>query len=211
MTRLGFLFLTILIFTEAIVKWDGLKTLDADGKVRFFWKVESDKLRMRMEVDYLGYIAIGWDPEDNKMKNADMVILTKKENCYGLHLGDYFSPDMVKPAIDSSQSNLEPVEIGQSNFMTWMEFMVGLKATSSKDKSIKHGPVGVIWAYGRTMELEYHNLNRGFIEINFRGDKKEEEDEEDEEETEDSRRNLISNYDRKSQKNHQTQKSRYFF
>eukprot|EP01124_Arcella_intermedia_P012214 TRINITY_DN1854_c0_g1_i4.p1 TRINITY_DN1854_c0_g1~~TRINITY_DN1854_c0_g1_i4.p1 ORF type:complete len:185 (-),score=10.26 TRINITY_DN1854_c0_g1_i4:53-607(-) len=147
--------------------WDGSKILDNEGKVRLYWKIIlPGQIRLRMEVDEHAYIAIGFQPEDGKMKNADMIILTKNENIFGFHLGDYFSSGMVKPQLDEDQTIIN-VESGQTDTMTFMDFMRPLPALDEEeDRAIGVGDVTVIWGYGASYSLDMH-AQKGSTTINF--------------------------------------------
>eukprot|EP01124_Arcella_intermedia_P029537 TRINITY_DN6275_c0_g1_i1.p1 TRINITY_DN6275_c0_g1~~TRINITY_DN6275_c0_g1_i1.p1 ORF type:complete len:203 (+),score=45.67 TRINITY_DN6275_c0_g1_i1:28-636(+) len=151
----------------ALPDWDGTKVLDNEGKVRLFWKIIiPGQIRLRLEVDEHAYIALGFDPEDDKMTNADMVILTKNENIFGFHLGDYFSSGMVKPQLDEDQTIINVVS-GQTDGMTFMDFMRPLPALDEEeDKAIGVGDVKVIWGYGASYNLDMHS-QKGFTTINF--------------------------------------------
>eukprot|EP01124_Arcella_intermedia_P022833 TRINITY_DN3494_c0_g1_i1.p1 TRINITY_DN3494_c0_g1~~TRINITY_DN3494_c0_g1_i1.p1 ORF type:complete len:669 (+),score=134.10 TRINITY_DN3494_c0_g1_i1:90-2096(+) len=133
--------------------WDGSTSID-NGKI--YWKRADDMITIRMEVRTSGWIGVGWSPEDGKMMNADMVILSGSS----LRVKDYLSIGTTTPLVDTI-SNIEDVDSGRDDDMTWMVFSRKLETNDDDDKPITAGPMTLIWAYGNSVSLNYHGKSRG--------------------------------------------------
>eukprot|EP01125_Pyxidicula_operculata_P016451 TRINITY_DN5668_c0_g1_i2.p1 TRINITY_DN5668_c0_g1~~TRINITY_DN5668_c0_g1_i2.p1 ORF type:complete len:1634 (+),score=536.28 TRINITY_DN5668_c0_g1_i2:640-4902(+) len=138
----------LVIFYGAPVKWDG--HVEFEHRARLWWKVSSDKIRIRFEARSKGWVGIGWNPDDfYGMLNADMVILTQKNN-RDYHVGDYFATGYTTPILDEKQ-DLDVIAAGKKGDYYYMEFERPLVTDDEFDKPFVKGPLRFIWALGSDM------------------------------------------------------------
>eukprot|EP01125_Pyxidicula_operculata_P016450 TRINITY_DN5668_c0_g1_i1.p1 TRINITY_DN5668_c0_g1~~TRINITY_DN5668_c0_g1_i1.p1 ORF type:complete len:185 (+),score=62.96 TRINITY_DN5668_c0_g1_i1:104-658(+) len=83
------------------------------------------------------------------MLNADMVILTQKNN-RDYHVGDYFATGYTTPILDEKQ-DLDVIAAGKKGDYYYMEFERPLVTDDEFDKPFVKGPLRFIWALGSDM------------------------------------------------------------
>eukprot|EP01125_Pyxidicula_operculata_P010866 TRINITY_DN356_c3_g1_i2.p1 TRINITY_DN356_c3_g1~~TRINITY_DN356_c3_g1_i2.p1 ORF type:complete len:1503 (-),score=415.33 TRINITY_DN356_c3_g1_i2:457-4965(-) len=151
--------------------WSGVweNEMEFENIAKLWWTVDLERevARFKFEVATEGWIAIGWGPSDNGMKNGDCVILTREDGIYTI--GDYYTTDYAKPKLDKIQ-NIVGFDMGYKDGKTFMEFERPLDSGDSRqDRPIDKGPMRFIWAYGKTLDhLSYH-AERGNPLIVFYG------------------------------------------
>jgi len=128
------------------------------------WKVDGDSVLFNVQVKITGWVGIGFNPDDGKMRNADMVIVTGSDD--KMRVRDYFSEGMEEPILDSSQ-DVEVLHMGRNRDVTYFEFRRLIDTGDSDQDKVLTSSTTVIWAYGEGRSVSYHHGTRGSLVLDL--------------------------------------------
>jgi hypothetical protein len=141
-----------------------------DGAMVVYWKVEGDNVQFALVAKTIGWLAIGFEPEQ-MMKGADMAIGYVDENGVA-HIDDDFATGPTGPhPEDTTLGGVNSIieyagtEAGGS---TTIEFIRPLAAADEFDKSLPlETDINIIWAVGDTDTGTTLHYQRGTGIINL--------------------------------------------
>lgn len=123
-------------------------TLDAK-KMSFSWKVDGEKLHVKISAETEGWVGIGFNPS-SAMKDANFVLGYVKDG--EVKLSDEFGTSNTGHDTDTKLGGTEDVEVlggTEDKGMTTIEFAIPLKSADTKDGAIEvDGDTLVLLAYG---------------------------------------------------------------
>ena len=137
------------------------------GQYRLFWSSTEDTIRIAMQADTQGWVAVGFQP-GNRMRNADVVfgMMVSGEASVVDH---YSTGDFGPHSADVQQGGTDDIltfggaRIGS---MTTFEFERRLDTGDSLDVPLQSGsPMQIIWAYGSSDNERLQHSRRGYAEI----------------------------------------------
>ena len=115
----------------------------------FSWKIDGDKLAVKMSAKTKGWVGIGFNPSD-KMKDADFILGYVKKG--KAKIIDEFGVGESKHSSDKKLGGtVDAVLVGgtEEGGMTTIEFTIPLKSTDKHDSVIDvNGDTVVLLAYG---------------------------------------------------------------
>eukprot|EP01124_Arcella_intermedia_P035842 TRINITY_DN9230_c0_g1_i1.p1 TRINITY_DN9230_c0_g1~~TRINITY_DN9230_c0_g1_i1.p1 ORF type:complete len:837 (+),score=145.72 TRINITY_DN9230_c0_g1_i1:64-2574(+) len=136
-----------------------------DPKVILNWTIhqESSTIAIKVTIKHkVGWVGLGFEPDDSGMTNCDMVIAQfANSSCV---IRDYWSVDYDTPELDTLQGGSDSILAsrgGKKDHETWFEFIRPLAASDRTDRSlIEKKLYKIVWAFG-TGALDYHEEYRG--------------------------------------------------
>eukprot|EP01124_Arcella_intermedia_P027227 TRINITY_DN5282_c0_g1_i2.p1 TRINITY_DN5282_c0_g1~~TRINITY_DN5282_c0_g1_i2.p1 ORF type:complete len:2610 (-),score=495.17 TRINITY_DN5282_c0_g1_i2:50-7645(-) len=157
--------------------YDKLNSMEIVPGVSLSWKVLMDKRRaldgalaFRISSTTRNWIGLGFQPDDNGMTNADMVIATFAERSDGVQsilVQDYFSTGEYAPKLDVVLGGTNDIiaRSGSKDGRWWFEFIKPLSTNDKWDKTIQPlRTLKLVWAVGSTPYLSQHEpRHRGLI------------------------------------------------
>ena len=118
-------------------------------KMSFSWKIDGDKLAVKMSAKTKGWVGIGFNPSD-KMKDADFVLGYVKKG--KAKIIDEFGVGVAKHSSDKKLGGtVDAVLVGgtEEGGITTIEFTIPLKSADKHDSVIDvKGDTVVLLAYG---------------------------------------------------------------
>ncbi|KAM9798325.1 DBH-like monooxygenase protein 2 homolog [Neosynchiropus ocellatus] len=142
-----------------------IEYLDKNHLVCLKWGFndEKEEITFKFVVNTTGWIGFGLSPNGN-MFGADIVIGAVAPG--GNHFTDRHGVGTVMPVIDEEQ-NCILHSMGESDGQTWMKFSRKFLTCDKDDYHIKAGPQKLIYAYGLTDMIGYHQARRGTKTVNL--------------------------------------------
>lgn len=133
--------------------------VEAEG-IEFYWRVEGDNLYGIIQAPGTGWVAVGFDPE-NQMQGANILIGYVNEE--GTVLRDDYGTTPVAHASDSSLGGTDDVIIKtgiDNGEMTKISFAIPLNSGDEFDKTLTPGEsYTLILAYGPSDDFtSYHTV-----------------------------------------------------
>jgi len=137
------------------------------GTYRLFWISTEDTIRMAMQSDAQGWVAVGFQP-GSMMKNADMVF--GKMAAGKAIVQDQYSTGNIGPhSADVNQDatdDLLSFAGERTEFTTTFEFERKLDTGDALDVPLKRDTaMQIIWAYGTSDDEKSAHSTRGYGEI----------------------------------------------
>jgi len=140
-----------------------------DGHFRLLWEVENDTIKMGLQAEVSGMVAIGIDPE-RRMNEADIILGYRSGGEFELH--DTYSfgetgphPDDVDEGGTYDIMEYKVTEIGG---VTTIEFTRLLDTGDDLDKPIpSEGKVKLIWATSTSDSFTDYHARRGTVTIDI--------------------------------------------
>ena len=138
-----------------------------DKKISFAWKVEGDKLAVKLAAETEGWVGIGFNPS-KEMKDADFIIAYVKDGETKIfeEFGDSessHSPDKK----NGSTTDVALVGGTESGGITTVEFTIPLKSTD-KNRAINiNGDTVVLLAYAGRDSLKTKHTYRTALKVNL--------------------------------------------
>ncbi|ODN04974.1 DBH-like monooxygenase protein 1 [Orchesella cincta] len=166
-----FLFLLLAAVTAADVVVDGvLKNYSdkqfLDFKNRYFLEWNVDWIRKQVlfnvSVATSGWVGIGLS-KDGTMKNADIVIAGVSFN--GKPYISDFHTDCDRNLLLDAKQDWRLLGARETLGRTSLQLSRPIDTCDSDDHPITEDLLSIIWAYGETDQLEYHNDNRGRFRV----------------------------------------------
>ncbi|XP_058469419.1 DBH-like monooxygenase protein 2 homolog isoform X1 [Solea solea] len=139
--------------------------LDQERKVCLKWGFDNQKgeIEFKLVVNTTGWIGFGFSPNGD-MIGADIVIGGVNSN--GSYFTDRHGIGKFKPVIDKLQS-YTLLSLTEVDGQTSMWFRRSIRTCDDEDFDITDDPIKLIYAYGNTDNIEYHNNRRGTKEVNL--------------------------------------------
>ena len=139
----------------------------AMGTYRLFWSTTADTIRIAVQSDAQGWVAVGFQP-GTRMKNADMVFGMMVDGA-ALVLDCYSTGDFGPHKADVEQGGTDDLlssagaRVGST---TTFEFERKLVTGDDLDVPLQHGVAQqIIWAYGPSDGEKVAHSTRGYAEI----------------------------------------------
>ena len=137
------------------------------GKYRLSWSSTDGTIRIAMQADAQGWVAIGFQP-GSRMKNADMVF-GMMSGSEAVVVDQYSTGDFGPHSADVQQGGTDDVLSFagvRTSSTTTFEFERGLDTGDSRDVALQRGlPIQVIWAYGSSDSERVQHNARGYAEL----------------------------------------------
>lgn len=118
-------------------------------KMIFDWRLENERIYIRLKAATKGWVAIGFNPE-NGMEGADFVIgyvkrgKVKIEDAYGVRHTQH-----IRDELNQGENNIEDVSGKEFGGFTELMFSIPLNSGDSSDKPIDpDGETTVLLAFG---------------------------------------------------------------
>lgn len=124
------------------------------GALKVFTRVAGDSVMFGLTADTEGYLALGIDPEGD-LKDVDMIICAMKDGSAVVEDLCGGGKHWPHPADIDSGGKMDLTDIGGSSDGTAsvFEFKRKLDTGDSRDKALKIGENRIIWALGKTSDL----------------------------------------------------------
>uniref|UniRef100_A0A665TQH7 Monooxygenase, DBH-like 1, like n=1 Tax=Echeneis naucrates TaxID=173247 RepID=A0A665TQH7_ECHNA len=139
--------------------------LDRDHLVCLKWSFNNlqDNIVFKLVVNTTGWVGFGMSPNGG-MKGSDIVVGGLGPS--GSYFTDRYATGNSMPLMDEQQS-YTLLSLTESDGQTIMKFKRSLQACDDKDFHITDRPIKLIYAYGTTDEIMYHQTRRGTMEVNL--------------------------------------------
>jgi len=155
----------------------GVATKNGDMRCAYFnsaykmcWALAPTTISFSVQVQGVGFVGLGVSPISRGMSNADIWIA----NFTGasIQAGDYYRPDsspgMPTPDVYlGGENNIYFVTGVQQNGVTVFNFTRDLLTDDIFDHAIVAGMNDLIWSYGTSNTIGYHQDKRGQAELDF--------------------------------------------
>jgi len=165
-----FVFCLCVSLTLASRDWEHHEEINKRGNkaLDLFWTVDGDEITLKAEAKTMrpAYIAVGWDAEDGKMKNGDMIAGFKENDEWVVK--DLFSKSFTRPDTDHEQ-NIYNAKAGYDSKrkVSWVQFSRKLITEDElQDRPLIPGPMKFSWALGDKPELSHHKV-AGHTDVTF--------------------------------------------
>jgi len=137
------------------------------GTYRLFWSSTDETIRMALQSDVPGWVAVGFQP-GSRMKNADMVFGMMSDGVATV-LDQYSSGDFGPHSADVMQGGTDDLIVSagaRTDSMTTFEFERRLDTGDEFDVPLQRGVAQqIIWAYGPSDGEKVAHSTRGYAEI----------------------------------------------
>jgi hypothetical protein len=135
-----------------------------DGHFKLYWEIEGETIKMAMEAEASGMVAIGIEPT-RRMKHADMVIGFRVDSG-GFEVHDAWSVDETGPhpddTVEGGTFDLLEYTAKESGGITVIEFTRSLDTGDRYDKATSPtGKVKFIWATSDDDDFSAYHGRRG--------------------------------------------------
>ncbi|KAJ3606638.1 hypothetical protein NHX12_026159 [Muraenolepis orangiensis] len=139
--------------------------LDPDHLVLLQWGFDSSQgnITFTVSVQTTGWVGFGLSPYGN-MINADMVIGGVGPS--GIYFTDRHATGQILPVVDTRQS-YELLSMTEVEGRTSMTFQRPIQTCDQEDFHITEKPIKLIYAFGETDQIQYHDTRRGTKEVNL--------------------------------------------
>ncbi len=140
-----------------------------DGHFLIFWEISNDTIKMGLQAETSGMIAIGIDPTE-RMKDADMVIAYREGSEFSVH--DAYSFGEVGPHPDDTNEggsfDLNEYMVDEVGGVTTLEFTRLLDTGDELDNVLPDkGKVKFIWATSDSDDFNSRHTRRGTAVIDL--------------------------------------------
>ena len=169
MTGRAFLFLLpLLLFCPAwLAAADYDHTIDK-GKISFSWRVDSEKLHIKLRAKTKGWVGIGFNPKD-MMKGANILIGRVKKGKASVR--DDFGTGTKKHSSDRRKggwANVSGVSGSEKGGYTEIRFSIPLDSGDEKDTVIHpEGETVVILAFGKSDSYRLGHKSSATLKVNL--------------------------------------------
>ena len=137
------------------------------GTYRLYWVSTGATIRVAIEADTTGWVAVGLQP-GKRMKDA-AIVLGMVSDVQTIVIDSYstgdFGPHVADSELGGSDDLLE-YSAQESDGVTVVEFERALDTGDEYDVALQRGvAIGIIWAYGSTDSEGVKHSTRGYGEI----------------------------------------------
>ncbi|XP_067274799.1 DBH-like monooxygenase protein 2 homolog [Pseudorasbora parva] len=139
--------------------------LDPEHNVRLKWGFDEIQgtILFELTVNTSGWVGFGFSPKGG-MIGADIVIGGVGPK--GSYFTDRHAVGNSIPVVDQQQ-NYKLLSLSESDGKTVLKFQRSIKSCDDKDLPITNLPMKLIYAYGQSDDIVYHNNRRGTKEVNL--------------------------------------------
>ncbi|KAK3516685.1 hypothetical protein QTP70_022190 [Hemibagrus guttatus] len=139
--------------------------LDSNHNVLLRWGFDlvKDTITFKVTVNTTGWVGFGFSPNGG-MAGSDIVIGGVGPG--GIYFSDRNAAGNFMPALDKKQDS-KVLSLTEANGQTVMKFQRSIKACDENDFPITDMPIKLIYAYGPTDDISYHQSRRGTKEVNL--------------------------------------------
>ncbi|KAK2864314.1 hypothetical protein Q7C36_003468 [Tachysurus vachellii] len=139
--------------------------LDSNLKVQLSWGFDlvKDTITFKVTVNTTGWVGFGFSPNGG-MAGSDIFIGGVGPD--GIYFSDRNADGNVMPAVDEKQDS-KVLSLTEANGQTMMKFQRSINGCDKNDFSITEMPINLIYAYGTTDDISYHQSRRGTKEVNL--------------------------------------------
>uniref|UniRef100_A0A1A8LHW7 Monooxygenase, DBH-like 1, like n=1 Tax=Nothobranchius pienaari TaxID=704102 RepID=A0A1A8LHW7_9TELE len=139
--------------------------LDSNELVNLKWGFDNPQgnITFQLTVNTTGWLGFGFSANGD-MDNADIVMGGAGSS--GNYFKDYFSTGEAMPVADTKQS-YTLLSMSENNSQTVMTFQRPINTADNQDFLITNQPILVIYAYGLTDTIQYHDNRRGHKQLNL--------------------------------------------
>ncbi len=138
------------------------------GEIDVYWSNDSNNIFIALKAKTTGFVAIGLQP-GKTMKDADMVIgyvLDEKAIIFDMYSTGSFGPHKPDEELGGTNDILE-FNGTESEGTTIIEFSRKLKTGDKYDIDINFRINKIIWAIGKSDNLDQKHITRGYGEIDI--------------------------------------------
>ncbi|MFH0780333.1 MAG: DOMON domain-containing protein [Pseudomonadota bacterium] len=140
-----------------------------DKKISFAWKVDGDKLAVKLAAETDGWVGIGFNPSKD-MKDANFILGYVKDG--ETKLSDDFGDSETSHVPDEKLSGTSDVTLvggTEAGGMTTVEFTIPLKSADKNDSTLNaNGDNVILLAYGGGRDsFKTKHTYRTALKINF--------------------------------------------
>ena len=140
-----------------------------DGHFLMFWEISGDSIKMGLQAEISGMVAIGIEPTE-RMKDADMIIAYRSGSEFSVH--DAYSFGEVGPHPDDTNEggtfDLNEYMVVEEGGVTTLEFIRLLDTGDELDNVIpESGEVKFIWATSDSDDFDVYHTRRGTAVIDI--------------------------------------------
>jgi hypothetical protein len=175
-----FLFLTLGIFSFATIfthvnskslgvrKWKKeVEPLDPEGKYLLSWEVDLDleSVVFNVEVETRGFVGFGISPSGN-MDGAD-IFISGVDSISGFNYAFDMHGIGNQAPIRDDHADWKLLEASENATHTSVKFSRLLNTCDNQDFAITEDTNRIIWSYGLTDDIGYHQGNRGSTSLNI--------------------------------------------
>ncbi|XP_031583371.2 DBH-like monooxygenase protein 2 homolog isoform X1 [Oreochromis aureus] len=142
-----------------------MEYLDQEQLVCLKWGFDNPvgDITFQLAVNTTGWVGFGLSPNGD-MKGSDIVIGGVGSS--GSYFSDQYATGNSMPLEDAQQS-YTLLSVRENEGQTVMTFKRPIKTCDDKDFQITAQPIKLIFAYGETDEISYHESRRGTKEVNL--------------------------------------------
>ncbi|XP_067274110.1 DBH-like monooxygenase protein 2 homolog [Pseudorasbora parva] len=139
--------------------------LDPEHNVRLKWGFDEIQgtILFELTVNTSGWVGFGFSPKGG-MTGADIVIGGVGPK--GSYFTDRHAVGNSIPVVDQQQ-NYKLLSLNESDGKTVLKFQRSIKSCDENDLTITNLPMKLIYAYGQSDDIVYHNNRRGTKEVNL--------------------------------------------
>ncbi|KAM9353609.1 DBH-like monooxygenase protein 2 homolog [Symphorus nematophorus] len=142
-----------------------MEYLDQNHLVCLKWGFDNQqgKITFKLVVNTTGWVGFGFSPNGG-MQGSDIVMGGLGPQ--GSYFTDYHATGNSKPLVDKQQS-YTLLSMNESDGQTILTFQRSIQSCDEQDFHITAQPIKLIYAYGPTDEIAYHQARRGTKEVNL--------------------------------------------
>ena len=141
--------------------------LDLSTTYRLSWFVEADEIQFKIQAAVTGWVGVGFEPDNNTMKHADIYIghvITDANGNQITEVFDRYAQDVGVPTPDADLGGVDNIlwfAGNESNGITTIEFRRKLDTGDQWDKVIRPDKMKTIFAFNPlTDDFLYHGPTR---------------------------------------------------
>ncbi|XP_076612797.1 DBH-like monooxygenase protein 2 homolog [Chaetodon auriga] len=142
-----------------------MEYLDQNHLVCLKWgfdKLEGN-ITFELIVNTTGWVGFGFSPNGG-MKGSDIIM--GGLGPAGTYFADYYATGNSMPLVDNQQS-YTLLSLNESDGQTIVTFQRTIQSCDDQDVHITAQPIKLIYAYGPTDDISYHQARRGTKEVNL--------------------------------------------
>ncbi|XP_035534420.1 DBH-like monooxygenase protein 2 homolog [Morone saxatilis] len=142
-----------------------MEYLDQNHMVCLKWGFDDvqGEITFKLVVNTTGWVGFGFSTNGG-MKGSDIVIGGLGPS--GSYFKDYYAISNSMPLVDEQQS-YSLLSVTETEGQTIMTFQRSIQSCDNQDFHITNQPIKLIYAYGLTDDIAYHQSRRGTKEVNL--------------------------------------------
>lgn len=139
-----------------------------DKKITFAWKVDGDKLAVKLAAETEGWMGIGFNPS-TEMKDANFILAYVKDGETKI-IDEFGDSDTSHVADEKLGGTADVALVGGTEVggLTTVEFTIPLKSADKNDREINvNGDTVVLLAYGSRDSFKTKHTYRTALKVNL--------------------------------------------